>query len=108
MSTPIVQWWVTAPEMRRVSLAARALWLLMAVQHKRLQMPAIRELSGLDGAQTSALVAELMTAQLLELHGHVCLEPSFSVLPRPDLSLPLTTPVGIDWLDNRTPPPAVH
>lgn len=105
--TPFIDWWATAPEMRSVSLAARALWLLMAMQSHRVQMPTIRELSGLDPAQTSALVAELMAAQLVELHGHVCLEPSFSVLPRPDLP-PQPTRTGVDWLDNRKPRADLH
>lgn len=84
---PRLQFWATAPEFTRVSLAARALWLLMAMQPHPMPMADIGKVAGLDKLETGKLVAELMVAQLVEMHGHVILNPSFSVMPRPGMPL---------------------
>lgn len=79
------------PEFRRVGLQARALWLLMAMQpdlNRPMSMPEIGKLADLDKLETGMLIAELIVAHLVEMHGHVVLNPLFTVIPRPDMAAP--------------------
>lgn len=88
-----LQLWATSPEFTRVSLAARALWLLIAMRPHPMTMPDIAQGAGLDRIEAGKLIAELMVAQLVEMHGHVIQNPSFSVMPRP----------GMPFVADRTP-----
>lgn len=80
-----LQLWASSPEFTRVSLAARALWLLIAMRLHPMTVPDIVQVAGLDRIETGKLIAELMVAQLVEMHGHVIQNPSFSVMPRPGM-----------------------
>jgi hypothetical protein len=80
-----LQLWATSPEFTRVSLAARALWLLIAMRPHPMTRLDIVAVAGLNSLETGKLIAELMDAQLVEMHGHVILNPSFSIIPRPGM-----------------------
>jgi len=72
--------WTSAPELRKLSLAARAAWLLLMLCERRILFSNFVELAAVTPKEASAVLTELIDADLVHVDNNI-LTPGVLALP---------------------------
>ncbi len=73
--------WAESPKLRRCSLQARCVWLLLALHGRAIAQSDFHAVANVEPAVSAAVLAELMTADLVEMDGLPMFNPTFRALP---------------------------